>query len=152
MPANGWWRRLQGKCNRDIPPTLSVRVERCGKSAPAAWQLVRHVNPIRCKIDEGYGWLARLRNRLSCLATGRLDRWLFTTELGLQSALIYIKDPPLQVGLLFTLSEELAQKIGGFENIARRVSAHFTLNGQEALIADLTKRIQIGGERNLAFT
>ena len=26
-----------------------VRVERCGKSAPAAWRLVRHVNPIRCK-------------------------------------------------------------------------------------------------------
>ena len=51
-----------------------VRVERCGKSAPAAWQLVRHVNPIRCKIDEGYGWLARLRNRLSGLATGRVDR------------------------------------------------------------------------------
>ena len=84
MPVNGWWRRLQGKCNRNIPPVIRpVRVERCGKSAPAAWQLVRHVNPIRCKIEEDHGLLARLRYRLNGLATGRLDRWLFTTELGL---------------------------------------------------------------------
>ena len=51
MPANGRWRRLQGKCNREIPPgETPVRVERCGKSAPAAWRLCRHVNPIRCKM------------------------------------------------------------------------------------------------------
>ena len=51
MPANGRWRRLQGECNREIPPgETPVRVERCGKSAPAAWRLRRHVNPIRCKV------------------------------------------------------------------------------------------------------
>ena len=32
-----------------------VRVERCGKSAPAAWRLVRHVNPIRCKMRRHKG-------------------------------------------------------------------------------------------------
>ena len=43
MPANGRWRRLQGECNREIPPgETPVRVERCGKSAPAAWRLCRH--------------------------------------------------------------------------------------------------------------
>ena len=41
----------QGECNREIPPgETPVRVERCGKSAPAAWRLCRHVNPIRCKM------------------------------------------------------------------------------------------------------
>ena len=39
-----------------------VRVERCGKSAPAAWQLVRHVNPIRCKRWERQGLLACSRS------------------------------------------------------------------------------------------
>ena len=29
-----------------------VRVERRGKSSPAAWQLVRSVNPTWCKIDK----------------------------------------------------------------------------------------------------
>ena len=53
MPANGWWRRLQVKCNREIPPReTAVRVERRGKSAPAAWRLCRPVNPIRCKMKE----------------------------------------------------------------------------------------------------
>ena len=36
VPVNGWWRRLQGECNRNIPHTrlaLYVRVEKCGKSA-----------------------------------------------------------------------------------------------------------------------
>ena len=51
---------------------VPVRVERCGKSAPAAWQLVRHVNSIWCKIEEDYGLLARLRDRLNGLATGRI--------------------------------------------------------------------------------
>ena len=52
MPVNGWWRRLQGKCNRNKPPFDTVRVEMCGKSARAAWRLSCHVNPIRCKIQK----------------------------------------------------------------------------------------------------
>ena len=89
VPANGWWRRLQGECNREIPPICSVRVERCGKSAPAAWRLVRHVNPTWCKIVEStWGGPSRFRNRLSFPATERLDRWPFQTELGLQAALV----------------------------------------------------------------
>ena len=51
MPANGRWRRLQGECNRDIPPHFgAVRMERRGKSSPTAWRLVRAVNPIWCKM------------------------------------------------------------------------------------------------------
>ena len=89
MPANGWWRRLQGKCNREIPPCFfMVRVERCGKSAPAAWRLCRHVNPIRCKIRGHIGLPVLFpQYRLSALATLRLDRWPFSTEPGLQAAL-----------------------------------------------------------------
>ncbi len=94
VPANGWWRRLQGECNREIPPGFPARVERCGKSAPAAWQLVRYVNPTRCKIEGGaWGGPLRSRYRISSLATGCVDRWPFTTELGLQAALIYIGKP-----------------------------------------------------------
>ena len=33
--------------------TCAVRMERRGKSSPAAWRLVRHVNPTRCKIGMG---------------------------------------------------------------------------------------------------
>jgi len=24
MPANGWWRQLQGQCNRNIPPIYEL--------------------------------------------------------------------------------------------------------------------------------
>ncbi len=105
VPANGWWRRLQGECNREIPPGFPARVERCGKSAPAAWQLVRHVNPTRCKIEGGaWGGPPRSRYRISSLATGCVDRWPFTTELGLQAALIYIGKPAF--GPVFSYKQE----------------------------------------------
>ena len=52
ITANGRRGRPQGKCNRDIPPALQVRVERCGKSAPARRRLRGHVNPIRSNIVE----------------------------------------------------------------------------------------------------
>ena len=62
-----------------------ARMERRGKSSPAAWQLVRAVNPTWCKIDRE-AWAAIPRgsdrrrpvalpgNRLSLLATAGPDR------------------------------------------------------------------------------
>ena len=51
---------------------LQVRVERRGKSSPAAWRLADHVNPIRSKIDsEALTAVRRLPgNRLSPLGNG----------------------------------------------------------------------------------
>ena len=47
IAANGSRRRLQGKCNREIPPVFPARVERRGKSSPAARRRAGHANPIR---------------------------------------------------------------------------------------------------------
>ena len=54
VPANYRRRRLQGKCNREIPPFVKkVRVKRQGKSLPAYRRRYGHVNPTRCKITKG---------------------------------------------------------------------------------------------------
>ena len=67
-----------------------VRVERCGKSAPAGSEVSGAVNSIRSNTVEGNmtgpvspggGW--------SISATICLDRWLSTTEPGLQ---VYLQD------------------------------------------------------------
>ena len=52
ITANGRRGLHHVKFNRDIPPALQVRVERCGKSAPARRRLRGHVNPIRSNIVE----------------------------------------------------------------------------------------------------
>ncbi len=43
VPGNSRWRRLQGKCNRNRPPSAAfgrrtVRMERRGKSSPVPWR------------------------------------------------------------------------------------------------------------------
>ena len=46
IAANGSRRRLQGKCNREIPPRFSaVRVERRGKSSPPVQETGRACKP-----------------------------------------------------------------------------------------------------------
>ena len=75
---------------------LAVRVERRGKSSPARWRQRGPANPIRSNADRS-DTLARCapKGGLSRLATGGLDRWLLTTELGLQAhSSVYEKTPP----------------------------------------------------------
>lgn len=46
VPGNTRWRRLQGKCNRKIPPVARrVRMERRGKSSPAGRVTVPSCKP-----------------------------------------------------------------------------------------------------------
>ena len=46
VPVNGRWRRLQGKCNRNKPPSFrTVRMERRGKSSPADLVTVPRCKP-----------------------------------------------------------------------------------------------------------
>ena len=62
-----------------------VRVERCGKSAPARRRLRGHVNPIRSNTVEKHRRRpgAFRGGGLSCMATCSRERWLSKTELGL---------------------------------------------------------------------
>ncbi len=62
-----------------------VRVERRGKSSPAAWEHRGAVNSIRSNtVEETHGLPDRLRGGgLSVSATIRRDRWLSITEPGL---------------------------------------------------------------------
>jgi len=55
ITGNARRRRLQEKCNRDIPPRLNggARVERRGKSSPAGWEQSGAVNSIRSNTAEG---------------------------------------------------------------------------------------------------
>ncbi len=44
MPVNGRWRRLQGKCNRNVPLLgIIVRVEGQCKGLPSGWQQPGHM-------------------------------------------------------------------------------------------------------------
>lgn len=52
ITANGRRGRPQGKCNREIPPVLQVRVERRGKSSPASGEPDGPANPIRSNTVE----------------------------------------------------------------------------------------------------
>ncbi len=72
ITANGRRGRPQGKCNRDIPPGLRVRVERRGKSSPEQGEPCCPANPIRSNTAEGHkrllgvsfgGGTERLRQR-----------------------------------------------------------------------------------------
>ena len=47
MPAEA----TSGRVQQRYTAASAVRVERRGKSSPTTWQLVRSVNPIRCKIS-----------------------------------------------------------------------------------------------------
>ena len=53
IAANGRQGRPSRECNRDIPPALQVRVERRGKSSPAAGEPRGPVNLIRCNTESG---------------------------------------------------------------------------------------------------
>ena len=85
ITANGSRRRLQGKCNREIPPGVSpVRVERRGKSSPEQGEPCCHVNPIRCNTSwEAITGPVLPKGGLSGAAMRRRDRLSHTTELGL---------------------------------------------------------------------
>ena len=61
ITANSRRGRPQGKCNRDIPPAVQVRVERRGKSSPACGEPRGPANPIRSNIDRGVFYTALAR-------------------------------------------------------------------------------------------
>ena len=62
MPDNVRWRRLQGKCNRNIPPILAM--PESGKGGRAVQETTAflvtggaYVNPIRSKTEQKAMWL-----------------------------------------------------------------------------------------------
>jgi hypothetical protein len=71
----------------DIQKQGWAMVKRCGKSAPRSWQQFRQGKPHRLK-DQAAGARPghyRRVGRLSRLATVGPDKWLSSTELGLQT-------------------------------------------------------------------
>ena len=80
MPDNVRWRRLQGKCNRNIPPILAM--PESGKGGRAVQETTAflvtggaYVNPIRSKTATKHMAARQLQvGRLSLSATTGLDR------------------------------------------------------------------------------
>ena|GEM_PF-3972034 len=122
IPANGRPRRLEGKCNREIPPPYhrgfprrtTARVERRGKSPPECRRLHCHVNPIRSNISWNNAAARRVpKDGSSRAATRGLDRSLFTTEPGLQIRFLQkVKKPLLRRGFFICSIAATPYKIG----------------------------------------
>ena len=84
VPDNVRRRRLQGQCNRDIPPRLcAVRLERRGKSSPAyrVTDMPCKPHPVQDWNGSACGYAAEMAarhapdNRVSATVTLRQDRW-----------------------------------------------------------------------------
>ena len=83
VPANGRWRRLQGKCNRNKPPRVSMR----GKDGKARQELTRGLaTRPRCKPHPVQDAMETIRLPAACSAIARIRR----------QRRIWIDDRPVQ--------------------------------------------------------
>ena len=95
MPGNTWKARAYGKCHRKYTAgaTVTVRVKRCGKSAPRVWQQTWQGKPHPEQDQIGERSCGPHGSRVGCLrctVTYIPEEWLSTTEPGLPAGSLLI--------------------------------------------------------------